>query len=160
MKKTSIKGILLAVVFAAMGLTFSSCTKTALIDSTQTITEYVTITNDLWDDTREVGTMYYDYYCTSIDSEVLRNGDVNVYLLLASGGTEYQEPLPYVYAREFTDGTGGTVFRPVNLRFDISNNMITFMVSDLDEYITTPNELLTMRFRVVITKPVTYAIEQ
>ena len=144
----------------AMSMLFSSCSKTALIDSTQTIIEYVTITNDLWDDTREVGTMYYDYRCPSINSEVLTNGDVNVYLILTSGGTSYQEPLPYVYSRQFTDGTGATVYRPVNLRFDISQGMITFMLSDLDDYLTMRNELLTMRFRVVITKPVTYAIEQ
>ena len=160
MKKTIFKGFLMAA--AALCLLFSSCskTKTYLIDSTQTIVDNtVIITNDLWDDTRDVGILYYDYRCSAITPDVLREGNVNVYLLLSSGSTEYQEPLPYVYSRQFTDGTGATVYRPVNLRFDISNGMITFMVSDLDDYLTQRNELLTMRFRVVITKPITYAID-
>ena len=144
---------LLAAVCAPMFLT--SCSK-----DVNTRSASFTITNDMWEQ-RSDNNYYCDFEWGAISNDALSVGTINAYLILSANSTEFQEPLPYVYLRNWTltDATTGApyqVYQPVNVRFDVYRNHITFMVSDLGDLLTLPSELKTMRFRAVVTYPVEY----
>ena len=152
MKKITILAIL-AAICAPFVLT--SCSK-----DVNTRMATFTITNDIWE-LRSDNNYYCDFAWSAIDDDALSVGNVNAYLVLTANSTDYQEPLPYVYLRDWTltDATTGNpyqVYQPVNIRFDVYPGHITFMLSDLGDMMTIPAELKTMRFRAVVTYPVEY----
>jgi hypothetical protein len=151
------KKITIFAIVAAVCATFflTSCSK-----DINTRTANFTITNDMWEQ-RSDNNYYCDFEWSAITDDALSVGNVNAYLILSANSTDYQEPLPYVYLRNWTltdpaTGAPYQVYQPVNVRFDIYRGHITFMVSDLGDLLTLPNELKTMRFRGVVTYPVEY----
>ena len=46
----------------------------------------------------------------------------------------------------------------MNIRFDMEEGIITFIITDCGEFLTDPVTLYTMRFRAVCTYPVTYIL--
>ena len=161
MKKNRLRLKTLAVAFAALlfGGIASSCTREALIESVTTDVEYFTVTNDMWDIDAK-GDFYCSFEWKTISNEVINNGNVSAYLLEVSQGVERQNPLPFIYAIDHIDTAGNVVYEPINIRFDMEPGYITFVASDLANYFTSASQLLTMRFRVVVNKPVNYVIEQ
>lgn len=157
MKKNTLRLTVIALVAAVCAPMFlSSCGK-----EVNTRVATFTITNDMWDQRSDMN-YYCDFAWSALDNEALTVGTVNAYYLLTSGGTEYQEPLPYVYYSDvpFADDSnffgGAWVQQTNNIRFDVSNGRITFMFCDLGYYSTHRNDLPTMRFRAVVTYPVEY----
>lgn len=161
MKKHTLKlrafGLAVAAMLSA-GL-FSSCADEAVIESVVTDVNYYTVTNDMWQiDDKD------DFVCSfpwsAIDNNVIAKGNVDAYLLEVSNGVERQNPLPYIYAIPHVDNQQQIIYEPINIRFDIEPGYISFVASDVANYFTSANQLLTMRFRVVVTQPVNYVIEQ
>lgn len=167
MKKNTLKITVIALVAAVCAPMFlTSCSK-----DTNTRVATFTITNDRWE-LRDDNNYYCDFAWSALDNDALTVGNVNAYLILTSSGTEYQEPLPYVYLRDWTftqidtldvvapydsiQSYDYSVYQPVNVRYDVSPGRITFMLCDLGDLLTVPNEMLTMRFRAVVTYPVEY----
>ena len=155
MKKNTLKITVIALLAAVCAPLLSSCSK-----DINTRAATFTITNDMWE-LRADNNYYCDFEWSAISNEALTVGNVNAYLILSANSNEYQEPLPYVYLRDWTiTPTGGgapyQVYQPVNIRFDVYPGHITFMVCDLGDLITLPAELKTMRFRGVVTYPVEY----
>lgn len=161
MKKISLRLKTLGVALVALffGGIASSCSHDAIIESVTTDVEYFTVTNDMWD-IDDKGDFYCSFQWNAISDDVIRNGNVSAYLLEVSNGVERQNPLPYIYAIDHIDTAGNVVYEPLNIRFDIEPGYISFVASDVANYFTTASQLLTMRFRVVINKPVNYVIEQ
>lgn len=161
MKKKSIKGLLLTTIAAlTLGLTSTSCVKEALIESVTTDYDNTfTITNDQWSPDSE-GNLAYGFSWSPITNEVLNSGSVHVYKLTTRNGYEYQTPLPYVFPIDHVDTAGRTIYEAVNVCYELEPGYITFVLKDLGNYLTTNNQLLTMRFRVVVNTPITYIIEQ
>ena len=155
MKKNTLKITVIALLAAVCApFVLSSCSK-----DVNTRTATFTITNDMWD--YRDGDWYCDFAWSALDKDALSVGTINAYLILSANSTEFQEPLPYVYLRNWTltNATTGApyqVYQPVNIRFDVYPGHITFMVSDLGDLLTLPTELKTMRFRAVVTYPVEY----
>ena len=161
MKKHILKLRVFGLAFAAIlsaGL-FSSCADEAIIESVVTDVNYYTVTNDMWQ-IDDKGDFVCSFPWSAIDNNVIAKGNVDAYLLEVSNGVERQNPLPYIYAIDHVDTQGQIIYEPINIRFDIEPGFISFIASDAGNYYTTANQLLTMRFRVVITQPVNYVIEQ
>ncbi len=159
MKKNTLRLTAIAILAAICApFVLSSCSK----DVNTRMTTF-TITNDMWE-LRSDNNYYCDFAWSAIDDEALSVGNVNAYLVLTANSTDYQEPLPYVYLRDWSfttpsvSGADSTyyVYQPVNIRFDVYPGHITFMLSDLGDMMTIPAELKTMRFRAVVTYPVEY----
>lgn len=159
MKKNTLRLTAIAILAAICApFVLSSCSK----DVNTRMTTF-TITNDMWE-LRSDNNYYCDFAWSAIDDEALSVGNVNAYLVLTANSTEFQEPLPYVYLRDWSfttpsvSGADSTyyVYQPVNIRFDVYPGHITFMLSDLGDMMTIPAELKTMRFRAVVTYPVEY----
>lgn len=159
MKKNTLWLTAIAIMAAVCApFVLSSCSK----DTNTRMTTF-TITNDQWE-LRSDNNYYCDFAWSAIDYNALTVGNVNAYLILSANSTEFQEPLPYVYLRDWsftTTSVGGAdstyyVYQPVNIRFDVYPGHITFMLSDLGDMLTIPAELKTMRFRAVVTYPVEY----
>ena len=150
------KNTIIALVAAVCATFFlASCSK-----DVNTRAATFTITNDMWEQ-RSDNNFYCDFEWSAISDDALAVGTINAYLILSANSTEFQEPLPYVYLRNWTLTDPVTsapyqVYQPVNVRFDVYPGHITFMVSDLGDLLTLPTELKTMRFRAVVTYPVEY----
>lgn len=163
MKKNTFRLTVIALLAAACAPMFlTSCSK-----DVNTRTATFIITNDMWD--YRDGDWYCDFAWSALDKDALSVGTINAYLLLTSQGTEYQNPLPYVYYTGlvyydtlFFDQNnpaavnGMWVNQSVNIRYDVSYGRITFVFSDLAHYATDRTEMPTMRFRAVVTYPVEY----
>ena len=156
MKKNTLKITIIALVAAVCAPLFlSSCSK-----DVNTRVATFTITNDRWE-LRSDGSYYCDFAWSALDNDALSVGSVNAYLILTSGGTEYQQPLPYVYYTQAVADAdsivgGRWVTQPINIHYDVSPGRITFMVSDLGYYTSDQIDFLTMRVRAVVTYPVEY----
>ena len=156
MKKNTLRLTVIALVAAVCAPMFlTSCSK-----DVNTRVATFTITNDMWEQ-RSDNNFYCDFAWSAISDDALAVGTINAYLILSANSTEFQEPLPYVYLRNWTltdpvTGAPYQVYQPVNVRFDVYPGHITFMVSDLGDLLTLPTELKTMRFRAVVTYPVEY----
>lgn len=157
MKKNTLRLTVIALVAAVcVPLFLSSCSK-----DVNTRVATFTITNDMWDH-RADSNYYCDFAWSAIDNDALTVGTVNAYYILTSSGTEYQQPLPYVYYPDapFADRdsviAGTWVPQSVNIRYDVSPGRITFMFCDLGYYVTRQVDLPTMRFRATVTYPVEY----
>ncbi len=157
MKKNTLRITVIALMTAICApFVLSSCGK-----DINTRTTTFTITNDMWE-LRADNNYYCDFTWSAINSDALNIGNVDAYLILSSNSTEFQEPLPYVYLRDWTFTTQSTtgadstysVYQPITIRYDIYPGHITFMISDLGNLLTVPSELKTMRFRGVVTYPV------
>ena len=150
------KNTIIALVAAVCATFFlASCSK-----DVNTRAATFTITNDMWEQ-RSDNNFYCDFAWSAISDDALAVGTINAYLILSANSTEFQEPLPYVYLRNWTltdpvTSSPYQVYQPVNVRFDVYPGHITFMVSDLGDLLTLPTELKTMRFRAVVTYPVEY----
>lgn len=143
-------------ILATFAMLFSACGPDYVdIESINTRAATFTVTNDMWkvDDNND---LYASFEWTAIDDYTLKYGNVTAYLYEG----ERQVPLPYAYPVEFIDGAGNSIWQPLNIRFDIEQGVITFVVSDLGDQLSSPTSLLTMRFRAVVTIPVSYSIEQ
>lgn len=161
MKKHCLKIKALGVALAALlaGGVASSCAREAVIDSVVTDTEYFTVTNDMWE-VDDKGDFVFSFNWKAITTDVINNGNVDAYHLEIQNGAEHQNPLPYIYAIDHVDVNGNPIYEPINIRFDVEPEWITFVVSDVATYLTLRTQLPTMRFRAVVSKPVTYIIEQ
>ena len=149
MKKNSLRITVIALMAAICAPLFlSSCSK-----DVNTRAATFTITNDMWEQ-RSDNNYYCDFTWNAITEDALTVGNINAYLILTANSTEYQEPLPYVYLRDWP--TSPVTYQPVNIRFDVYPGHITFIISDLGDLLTIPAELKTMRFRGVVTYPVEY----
>jgi len=149
MKKNSLRITVIALLAAICApFVLSSCSK-----DVNTRTANFTITNDMWE-LRSDNNYYCDFEWSAINSDALSVGNINAYLILSANSTEYQEPLPYVYLRDWQ--TTPVTYQPITIRFDVYPGHITFIVSDLGDLLTIPAELKTMRFRGVVTFPVEY----
>lgn len=148
--------ILPALAIVAMALASVSCTRdTVVIQSMHTKYAEFTVTNDLWEEDANqdlVASLRWDL----LSSSILTSGNVQAYLYEG----ERQVPLPYVYPVVFIDDAGNEFVRPLNIRFDIEEGVISFIITDCGEFLTDPVTLKTMRFRAVCTYPVYYELEQ
>ena len=148
------KFILPILAALLMGVFSSSCEKDNVIESMNTVWTEFTVTNDQW----SVDTQTDDLVCSLrwdvLTDYVLKCGNVQAYLYEGSR----QVPLPYIYPVTFTDGNGNAQVRPMNIRFDMEEGIITFIITDCGEFLTDPVTLYTMRFRAVCTYPVTYIL--
>ena len=151
----NMKKILLPVITALfMGMASSSCSKD-YIESTNTVWELFTVTNNRWDIDDETGDLVCSLKWPIIDAEILASGNVMAYFL--EDGR--QVPLPYVQRHGYINPiTGAADYVPLNIRFDIEPGVITFVVADLSQYHISQYDLLTMEFRAVCTYPVVYRI--
>lgn len=148
--------ILPALAVAAMALASVSCTRdTVLLQSMHTKTAEFDITNDMWavDENKD---LYASMRWDLLSPSVLTSGNVQAYLY---EGVR-QVPLPYIYPVTFIDDAGNEFVRPLEVRFDIEEGIITFLITDCGEFLTDPVTLKTMRFRAVCTYPVYYELEQ
>ncbi len=157
MKKNTLRLTVIALVAAVCAPLFlSSCSK-----DVNTRVATFTITNDMWEQRSDMN-YYCDFAWSALDNDALTVGNVNAYYILTSSGTEYQQPLPYVYYPDapFADVdsviAGTWVPQSVNIRYDVSPGRITFMFCDLGYYSTNRNDMPTMRFRATVTYPVEY----
>ncbi len=147
------------VVALFFGLTVTSCSKDELIESSNTVWMEVTIHSDEWDLDTVTQDLTVSLKWPIIDQDVLACGNVMAYYY--EGGR--QVPLPYVRRWEYINPFTGLVDQvPINIRFDIEPNVITFVVSDLSQYRIDRSDLGEilgpMTFRAVCTYPVLYKI--
>lgn len=92
MKKNTLRLTVIALVAAVCAPLFlSSCSK-----DVNTRSATFTITNDMWEQRDDLN-FYCDFAWSALDNDALSVGTINAYYLLPSGGTEYQQPLPYTY---------------------------------------------------------------
>ncbi len=151
MKRTAVT--LFAALFVSLIAT--SCTKEVLLESVQTVCDDVTVRFDDWQLANN-GNPYY--YClvdwNAVTDEVVNNGNVSVYLY--EGGR--QSPLPYVYPIPI----GNNQYVGENLRYTVEPGRITLILEDLDgdTPIVTRDYTPDMTFRIVLTHPVNYILEQ
>ena len=149
--------ILPALTAVVMALTAVSCTReTVLIQSMHTKYAEFTVTNDLWQEDNATQDLVASLQWDLISTGILTSGNVQAYLYEG----ERQVPLPYVYPVTFIDTAGNEFVRPLNVRFDIEEGIISFIITDCGEFLTDPVTLKTMRFRAVCTYPVYYELEQ
>lgn len=149
------KRIILPVLAAfVMSVFATSCEKDEVIESMNTVWSEFTVTNDMW----QVDASTDDLFCSMrwdvLTDYVLRCGNVQAYLYEG----DRQVPLPYVYPVTFIDSNNDPQVRPLNIRFDFEEGIITFIVTDCGEFLTNQANLLTMRFRAVCTYPVNYVL--
>ena len=163
MKKGKFHLKTLGVVLAALMLAplATSCDDGVLIESVRTDydDQNFTVTNDLWTEDPVTHDFWCSFEWSAITDEAIRSGNVHAYLLSVRSGAEYQNPLPYVYAQEYLDITGNTVYEPVNIHYEIEPEHITFVISPLNNLYLLRTQLETKRFRVVVNTPVTYILE-
>ena len=157
-RNRKILGMFIPVAVAAMTL-FSSCSDEVLLESINTRAAEFIVTNDQWyvDSNDE---LRYDCPWDALTDDAITYGNVEAYKYENVNGVEHQMPLPYLYPVSFNNGT---IYQPLNVRFDIAPGVISFVVADvgdITQYLTAASELLTMRFRVVVTVPVNYILER
>lgn len=151
MKRTALT--LFVALFVSLIAT--SCAKEVLLESVQTQSDEVTVKFNDWQYANN-GTPYY--YClvdwNAVTDEVVNNGNVNVYLY--ENGR--QSPLPYVYPIPI----GNNQYVGENLRFVVETGRITLILEDLDgdTPIVSRDYTPDMTFRIVLTHPVSYILEQ
>lgn len=156
MKRTAL------ALFSALSIAFlaSSCGKDVLIPTTETTSDVVTVKfNDWLLDNNGTNDYYYALVdWNAVTQQVVENGKVDVFLYEGNR----QSPLPYVYPIPVTYPNGTTGFEGENLRFDVEVGRITLILEDLDggrppvSRSSTPD----MTFRIVLTQPATYVLEQ
>lgn len=144
------KFILPVLAALLMGVFSTSCQKDDVIESMNTVWTEFTVTNDQWTVDAATGDLVCSLRWDVLDDYVLKCGNVQAYLY---EGVR-QVPLPYIYPVTFSNGE----VRPLEIRFDFEEGVITFIVTDCGEYLTPQNSLLTMRFRAVCTYPVNYVL--
>lgn len=148
------KFILPLLAALVMGVTSTSCEKDNVIESMNTVWTEFTVTNDMWAVDQSTDDLVCSLRWDALDNYVLRCGNVQAYLYEGSR----QVPLPYIYPVTFVDTAGNDQVRPMNIRFDIEEGVISFIITDCGEYLTDPRNLYTMRFRAVCTYPVNYVL--
>lgn len=148
------KFILPVLVALVMGTSFTSCEKDEVIESMNTVWTEFTVTNDKWSVDPNTDDLVCSLRWDVLTDYVLQCGNVQAYIYEGNR----QVPLPYVYPVTFVDGNGNDQVRPLNIRFDFEEGIITFIVTDCGEFLTDPVNLLTMRFRAVCTYPVNYVL--
>lgn len=151
------KRFILPVLAAVlMGLAATSCTKDYIVmESMNTKWAEFTVTNDMWLRDNSTDDLVCSMEWNVINENVLKSGNVQAYLYEG----ERQVPLPYVYPVSFIDDDGNEFWRPLNVRFDVENGIISFIITDCGEFLTEAVSLYTMRFRAVCTYPVLYELE-
>lgn len=151
MKRTALT--LFVALFVSLFAT--SCAKDVLIESVQTESDVVTVKFSDWQPANN-GTPYY--YClidwNAVTREVVENGSVDVYLYEG----DRQSPLPYVYPIHIGNGQ----YIGENLRYTVETGRIILYLEDLDggEPIVNIDYTPDMTFRIVLTHPVNYILEQ
>ncbi len=161
-KHRTFKGLLIPMIAVAMSAIFSSCDDKEMLESVHSRYAEFTVTNDMWyiDNNDE---FRCDFKWNAIDEYLLQYGTVEAYKYESYNQGERQVPLPYIYPVAFNDGTGNTIYQPLNIRFDIEEGYISFIVADVGDislYQTIRSSLETMRFRAVATVPTQYIINQ
>jgi hypothetical protein len=148
---------LLLPIMASLVMAFmsSSCDKEYILESMQTDVKEFVITNDMWSVDASTDDLYCERPWGALTSFVMAYGNVQAYLYEG----DRQVPLPYVYPVTFYDGAGAPQVRPLNVRFDMNEGTITFIITDCGEFLTDQRNLYTMRFRAVATWPVNYIVE-
>ena len=158
---TTMKRIIMPVIAALfVGLMATSCEKetivlqgpTGSVESMHTVWAEFAVTNDMWQEDNATQDLVASLQWDVINSNVLQSGNVQAYLYEGAR----QVPLPYIYPVTFIDDAGNEFVRPLNVRFDIEEGVISFIITDCGEFLTDPVTLKTMRFRAVCTYPVTY----
>jgi hypothetical protein len=145
------KRLVLPIIAAlTVAMSVSSCRKELFFESMNTVWADFTITNDMWTVDNATDDLVASCEWNVLTPGVLKSGNVQAYLY---EGVR-QVPLPYVYPVEFTMSDGSVEIRPVNIRFDVEEGVITFIVTDCGEFLTQPAWLTTKRFRAVCTYPV------
>ena len=152
------KFILPLMAAVLMGVTFTSCEKEYLIQSTNTEVGTVTISNSDW--SVFPGNMYESQYLEAevswdaITPDVLDYGNVNVYVY--AGNKQFS--LPYVCPITYTLSDGTQIVVAENVKFYLKPGKIYIVMQDLDGELP-EGYIEDMTFRMVVTYPVNYVMD-
>lgn len=152
------KFILPLMAALLMGVSFTSCEKEYLIQSTNTEVGTVTISNSDW--SVFPGNMYESQYLEAevswdaITPDVLDYGNVNVYVY--AGNKQFS--LPYVCPITYTLSDGSQIVVAENVKFYLKPGKIYIVMQDLDGELP-EGYIEDMTFRIVVTYPVNYVID-
>lgn len=148
MKK--VKAILPLLLALVTGTLATSCSDEYFGDSNTRVMDEIIIYWNQWVDDGETAYLYVDVPWDAITPDVLRHGNVAVYIY----DGDYQCPLPHIYPVCYTTATGNT-YVPENITFDLSPGKISFRMQDLDGGM--PEGLQNsapIMFRAVVNMPV------
>lgn len=108
--------------------------------------DYFTVTPDQWQFDDNAGYLYSEWESSIITDDVINNGMVNVYYI---DDYERDNQLPYLLPRYYYNDLGEIVYFWENVRYDLSNGKVTFILQPSDFDIENSyQEIRKMQFKV------------
>lgn len=135
------------LALAVLPFLLAGCTKETIVQHVyQGCVEsfYIDVEPRHWVDNPGLTYIYATFVAPEITADVINNGIVVAYYIDGDGRDNM---LPYLLP--YRDGNTGSLYYE-NVRFDMSQGQITFIIQDSDFYPATVNHL--MKFKVSVAK--------